>query len=136
MFKKISIAVVLVISAFSASVAYASTTIALYPQPGVTLMGVSCGGIHTTTYVTGFDINGNITGEEYSWTRCGGSGRGGGYKTHTYTAWHAIVWDTNGVALVTLPYDGVALDASFTATDTSGNTIDNLGYNVAELIKA
>ena len=131
--KKFAIAAVFALGAMTASIASASTIIALNPQPGVALMGVSCGGIHTTTYVTGFDVNGNITGEEYSWTRCGLSGRGGGYRSHLYTTWHSIIWNTNGVALATLPYDGVAVDSSFTATDTSGNTIDNFGSRVAEL---
>ena len=100
-----------------------AATIALNPQVGYRLLGVSCGGIHTSTYVTGFDLNGNITGEVYAWTRCGLSGRGGGYHSNLYTSWHSIVWDLTGTALVTLPYDGVVPDPAFTAADSSGDTI-------------
>ncbi len=100
-----------------------ATTIALNPQSGYPLLGVSCGGIHTSTYVTGFDTNGNITGEVYAWTRCGSSGRGGGYHSTVYSSWHSIVWDLTGTALATLPYDGVVPNPAFTATDSSGDTI-------------
>ena len=105
------------------SQALSATLIELQPQPGVPLLGVSCGGVHTSTYVTGFDDNGNIAGEVYAWTRCGGSGRGGGYQSKVYRSWHSIVWDLNGVATATLPYDGVVPDASFTETNAAGNTI-------------
>ena len=84
---------------------------------------MSCGGIHTSTYVTGFNDDGNIAGEVYAWTRCGGSGRGGGYRTTVRRSWHSIVWDLSGVALETLPYDGVVPDASFTETDGAGDII-------------
>ena len=100
-----------------------AATIALNPQPGVVLLGVSCGGIHTSTYVTGFNDAGNIMGEVYAWTRCGGSGRGGGYRSKLYFSWHSIVWDLTGRALVTLPYDGIVPDPAFTETDAAGNTI-------------
>ena len=103
--------------------AHAATTISLLPQPGAFLLGVSCGGIHTSTYVTGFNADGNITGEVYAWTRCGSSGRGGGYTSRLYYSWHSIVWNLSGVALATLPYDGVVPNVAYTQTDAAGDTI-------------
>ena len=91
---------------------------AAYP----TLLGASCGGVHVASYVTGFDENGYIHGEVYAWTRCGGSGRGGGYQSQTYQAWHTIVWDLHQNYKL-LPYDNVVPDPAFTATDAYGNSI-------------
>ena len=89
------------------------------------LLGVSCGGVHVASYVTGFDSLGHITGEVYAWTRCGGSGRGGGYKSHTYQSWTSIAWDLN-LNYKLLPYDQVFPDPAFTAADQYGNTILNV----------
>jgi hypothetical protein len=98
---------------------------ALPLPPGYpTLLGESCGGVHVSSYVTGFDVNGNITGEVYAWTSCGGSGRGGGYHNHIYQSWNSILWDLfTNYKLV--PYDNVLPDPSFTAVDPYGNTILN-----------
>jgi hypothetical protein len=87
-----------------------------------TLLGVSCGGVHVTSYVTGFDAAGNITGELYAWTACGGSGRGGGYKVTHYQSWHSITWALGGTYLVSA-YDGVVPDTTFTDTDQYGNYV-------------
>ena len=100
-----------------------AAVIPLNAQPGYPLLGVSCGGIHTSTYVTGFDFNGNITGEVYAWTRCGGSGRGGGYKSKLYSSWHSIVWDLTGAPLATTTWNGVTPDPLFSETDANDNTI-------------
>ncbi|SEK05418.1 hypothetical protein [Paraburkholderia diazotrophica] len=91
---------------------------AAYP----TLLGVSCGGVHVASYVTGFDQNGYIHGEVYAWTRCGGSGRGGGYQSQTYQSWHTIVWDLRQNYKV-LPYDNVVPDPALRAIDAHGNSI-------------
>ena len=93
---------------------------AAYP----TLLGASCGGVHVSSYVTGFDQNGYIHGEVYAWTSCGVSGRGGGYQSQTYQAWHTIVWDLLQNYKL-LPYDNVVPDPAFTATDANGNSILN-----------
>ena len=87
-----------------------------------TLLGVSCGGVHVTSYVTGFDASGNIRGELYAWTACGGSGRGGGYKVTHYQSWHSITWALGGTYLVS-PYDGLVPDPAVTETDAYGNYI-------------
>ena len=106
-----------------ASTTFAATLTELLPQPGVPLLGVSCGGIHTSTYVTGFNDDGNITGEVYAWTRC----QFGRYQpSRLYKSWHSITWDLDGVALETLPWDGVVPDPSFTETDADGNVISTI----------
>ena len=85
------------------------------------LLGVSCGGVAVTAYITGFNTDGNPTGELVATTRCGGSGRGGGYKSHTYTSITSITWDFFG-GYVLRPYDGGVLDATHVAVDTYGNS--------------
>ena len=104
-----------------------AATIGLNPQPDVALLGVSCGGIHTSTFVTGFNQAGAITGEVYAWTRCEGPRRVGSDRSQLYFSWHSIVWDLNGTPLATLPYDGMTPNPNFTARDGNGDTI----YTVA-----
>jgi hypothetical protein len=104
-----------------------AATILLNPQPDYPLIGgVSCGGDHPSTYVVGFDANGNIKGEVYAWTRCGLSGRGGGYQSTSYSRWHSIVWDLKGTPLVTTPWDGITPDPLFVATDAQGDRISTV----------
>lgn len=98
-----------------------AATIYLQPQPNYPLLGASCGGIHTSTYVTGYDVNGNIKGAVYAWTKCSSGGRGA--PAHTYSAWHSIVWNLQGTALVTIPWDGVTPDTAFTETNEAGDVI-------------
>ncbi len=116
--KKLALLTVLV------PVATLAQTILPLPPGYPTLLGESCGGVHVASYVTGFDGSGNITGEVYAWTTCGGSGRGGGYKTTTYQSWNSITWDlfTN---YRLQPYDQVVPDPAFAASDIYGNTILN-----------
>ena len=111
---------IIIALAFLASTAQAQD-IMLNPQPDYVYLGVSCGGTHPSTYVTGFDANGNIKGEVYAWTRCGLSGRGGGYQY--YDSWHSIIWDLDGNVLGSFDYDGIVPDTTFTETDAAGNTI-------------
>ena len=110
---------------YFAATAASATTITLIPQPDYPYLGVSCGGVLTSTYVTGFDANGNIRGEVYAQTRCGVSGRGGGYQETQYESWHSILWDIEGAVIETLAYDGVVPDPNFSAMDANGNTIHN-----------
>jgi hypothetical protein len=115
---------IVALSLLSLSAAAASAaTITLIPQPDYPYLGVSCGGVLTSTYVIGFDANGNIRGEVYAWTQCGGSGRGGGYQVTKYDSWHSILWDIEGAVIETLPYDAIVPDPNFTATDANGNMI-------------
>ena len=60
-------------------------------------------------------------------TRCGGSGRGGGYHTTTYSASAVVTWDFTG-AVVSYTVPGSAgTGAAFTAFDAFGNEVYNQG---------
>ena len=67
----------------------------LVPQStAFSVLGHSCGGIQEEAFATGFDTtSGFPTGDVYLSTRCGGSGRGGGYHTTTYSAWVGAAWE-------------------------------------------
>ena len=87
--------------AFSAS-ALAATPVSLLlsQSTAFSFLGHSCGGIQEKSFATGFEpASGYPAGDVYLQTRCGGSGRGGGYHTTTYTAWVGVTWDFAGVTL-------------------------------------
>lgn len=90
------------------------------------ILGHSCGGIQEETFATGFGPAGFPEGNVQLSTRCGGSGRGGGYKTTTYTADASVVWDWFGdvrsFARLEAPGGG---SPTFEATDTHGDRIYN-----------
>src|ERR1039457_463933 len=86
-----SIAAVLIcLCLASAAGAAASTQLVLSQSAAFSLLGHSCGGIQERVSATGFAPNGLPAGDVYMQTRCGGSGRGGGYKTTTYSAWATV----------------------------------------------
>jgi hypothetical protein len=108
---------------FSARVALADILLLEPPEPAYpALIDHSCGGVHTSTYVLGFDANGNISGAVHARTRCPmGSGR---YRrSKTYSSWHTLVWDLHGKLLTTTASHPLTPDPEFTATDKHGNTI-------------
>lgn len=83
----------------TASLANAAT-VDLQPIPDAfARLGHSCGGIKQQIFGEGFDVDGNVTGFVFVLTRCGGSGRGGGYHTTTYSTWVDVTWDLNGVVI-------------------------------------
>src|ERR1700724_2331475 len=81
-----------------APAAGAATTTRLLPNQSAafSILGHSCGGIQEQVYATGFATNGYPVGDAYLQTSCGGSGRGGGYKSTTYSAWATVIWDWFG----------------------------------------
>jgi Fibronectin type III domain len=91
------------------------------------IIGRSCGGIQEKVYSTGFAANGYPAGDVYMQTSCGGSGRGGGYKSTTYSAWAAVTWDrfgdTRGYARLEAAAEGIGIEA----TDAYGDRIYNEG---------
>ena len=97
MLHKLSIAaVVMMLTGALASAA----TVPLQPIPDAfARLGRSCGGIQQQIFGLGFDANDNVTGYVYAQTRCGGSGRGGGYHTTTYSVWVAVTWSISGVVI-------------------------------------
>ena len=82
-----------------------------------TLLGASCGGVHVTTYITGFNADGTVAGEVYAWTSCSTGGRGS--KPRKIQAYHTMAWDFFGGYMVSA-YDGGPL-VSGTFTDDYGN---------------
>jgi hypothetical protein len=104
-----------------------ASPIRLYLSEGAAFatLGHSCGGIQQKVYVTGFDANGYPTGNVYLETRCGGSGRGGGYKVTTYTATASVVWTWFGETRSYGPMQG-ALEAE-PAEDSHGDKLYNVG---------
>src|SRR4051812_44077390 len=117
------VAVVLLVSGLGvapAALAANPTSLVVSQSTAFALLGHSCGGIQEQAFATGFDaVSGDPVGDVYLQTRCGGSGRGGGYKVTTYSAWLAAQWDFSG-ALVSssrLASAPIGLDPAFSATD-------------------
>jgi hypothetical protein len=113
-----------------------STTVPLGTSPEQLLLsqgeafgflGHSCGGIQEHAYATGFDpASGFPTGAVYMQTRCGGSGRGGGYHVTTYAAWATVTWDftatvVSDAAVASAPN----VDPTFSMFDANGNEVYN-----------
>lgn len=122
----------LVLATFAGASRASATTIALsIPQSlAFSYLGRSCGGIQEQQFATGFDASsGYPTGAIYLQTRCGGSGRGGGYHVTTYSAWVAATWDFTGTVIASNATAAPAgLDPTFTAFDAFGNEVyDTLG---------
>lgn len=87
-------------------------------------LGHSCGGIQEQSFVTGFDAGGYPTGDVYLQTRCGGSGRGGGYHVTTYSRWVSATWDFSGAVRLTAALTAAPLvSPTFSATDANGDHI-------------
>lgn len=123
--------------ALSAGLRAGATGPAMLSVPAGTafaVLGHSCGGIQEQSFATGFDGSGSPAGEVYLQTRCGGSGRGGGYHVTTYSAWVSATWDFSarlssysvGTTPATLPTPG-------SITDLRGDALDNVlnAVNVA-----
>lgn len=105
-----------------------ATQLVLSQAAAFSLLGHSCGGIQERVYATGFGANGYPTGDVYMQTRCGGSGRGGGYKSTTYSGWASVVWTWLGETRSSTQLQGAAEeDTAFSATDAYGDRVYNAG---------
>src|SRR6478735_12576697 len=130
------VTVLIALGAVSAAGAASSTSLLLPQSTAFSLLGHSCGGIQEQAFATGFDgVSGYPTGDVYVQTRCGGSGRGGGYKTTTYSAWAGVTWDWFGGvrAYTRLEAAPAGLSPTFSAEDAYGDRIYNVlnAVNVA-----
>ncbi len=108
--------------------ASASTSLTLPQSTAFSVLGASCGGIQERAQATGFDaVSGLPSGDVYLQTRCGGSGRGGGYKVHTYSAWVGVTWDFAGAvqSYATLAAAPTDLDPTLSVTDAAGDRLFN-----------
>jgi hypothetical protein len=133
MHRRLLVAVVAVLGASAGLVATANSASAS-PIPLVVsqgsafaVLGHSCGGIQEKAYVSGFAaVTGYPVGDVYLSTRCGGSGRGGGYHVTTYSAWVNTAWDFTGALVSDVVVTGaVSVDPTFSALDSHGNEIYN-----------
>jgi hypothetical protein len=97
----------------------------LLPQSAAfSILGYSCGGIQEQAFATGFDP----TGDVYIQARCGGSGRGGGYHSTTYSAWVGVTWDFAGNVLSSARLTRApTVSATFSATDANGDEVYKTG---------
>jgi hypothetical protein len=105
----------------------ANTTQLLLSQGAAfSILGHSCGGIQEHAYATGFGGGGYPTGEVYMQTRCGGSGRGGGYKVTTYSAWATVTWDWYGGTRSFAKLEAAPeVSTTFSAEDAYGDRVYN-----------
>jgi len=122
--------------AVGVSTAAAAPVSLLVPQStAFAILGRSCGGIQEQALVTGFDpASGYPTGAVYVQTRCGGSGRGGGYHTTTYSAWVGVTWDfAGGVRSASQLTTAPAVSPTLAVTDANGDQVYNVlnAVNVA-----
>ena len=104
------------------------TSLLVSQSTAFSILGHSCGGIQEQAFATGFDSSsGYPVGDVYLQTRCGGSGRGGGYKTTTYSAWTAVTWDWAGTATSTTRLASApAVSPTFSAFDAHGDQVYNV----------
>jgi len=121
-------AMVLFVTVVVGSAASGTTSLLVSQSIAFSVLGHSCGGIQEQALATGFDAtSGYPMGEVYLQTRCGGSGRGGGYHTTTYSGWVGVIWDYTGAVLA---YDVItaptSVDPTFSAFDSFGNEVYNV----------
>src|SRR4051812_19298595 len=103
-----------------------NTPLLLTQSAALSFLGHSCGGIQERAYASGFDpATGYPAGSVYLSTSCGGSGRGGGYHTTTYTAWVAVVWDFTGAVVSDAATAAQPVNSSLVAYDSHGNEVYN-----------
>jgi len=87
----------LALSALLAGSAAQADTLTLASPSPFAVIGRQCGAGTTASTATGFTPDGDyITGLTSVSTRCGGSGRGGGYHTTTYSGCGITRWDLVG----------------------------------------
>jgi IPT/TIG domain-containing protein len=121
-------AAALLVSLAGAGAASGATSLLVPQSTAFAVLGHSCGGIQEQAFATGFDpSSGYPTGDVYLQTRCGGSGRGGGYHVTTYSAWVGASWDYTGtlVSSAVLASAPTGLDPTFSAFDAFGNEVFN-----------
>ena len=112
----------------SASATSSPIRLLLNENDAFAILGHWCGGIQQSSYATGFALDGYPTGVVYMQTKCGGSGRGGGYKTTTYSGWAEVVWTWFGETRSYTKTAGAgAHSEGFSASDEHGDRIYDEG---------
>ena len=120
-------AVVAMVSGALAGAASAAETLRLYmgEGPAFAVLGHWCGGIKQEVFETGFSSRGYPIGNVQFKTTCGGSGRGGGGHSTTYTATAGVEWTWFGETRSYSAASG-SLEA-IPATDAYGDSLYNVG---------
>jgi len=110
-----------------ASSASAASPIRLYLSEGAAfrVLGHWCGGIQQEVFVTGFAANGYPQGNISMKTTCGGSGRGGGGHSTTYTGTASAIWTWFGETRSYSTPGGPLVAKE--ATDSHGDRVYNTG---------
>ncbi len=102
------------------------TRLVLSQSAAFSMLGHSCGGIQEEVFATGFASNGYPAGDVYMSTKCGGSGRGGGYKTTTYSGWASVTWTWFAETGSFAPLEGPA-GGGGEFVDAHGDRLYNVG---------
>jgi hypothetical protein len=130
MFRKaplVLVTLVIGVFGFAAPSAAAPMQLLLSQSAAFSILGHSCGGIQEQVFTTGFDQpTGNPVGVVYMSTRCGGSGRGGGYHTTMYSAWATVTWSFAGATLsYSIASPAPTVNSTFSAYDGHGDQVYN-----------
>ncbi len=91
------------------------------------ILGHSCGGIQEESFATGFAASGYPEGTVALSTRCGGSGRGGGGHTTTYTGAANVEWTWFGEVRSFSKSEAAGGSPTFEATDAHGDRLYQSG---------
>ena len=119
-----------VLAVCGATAARADTLTLTSPSP-FAVIGRQCGTGTTATTATGFTADGfYITGLTSVSTRCGGSGRGGGYHTTTYSGCGITRWDLAGrlIDITSAPCSAPDAAAVFTSDGYTEGTSSSRVY--------
>lgn len=135
-YKRLALTVLIYAIPITVASAATSTQLLLPSATAFSILGASCGGIQEQTFASGFDQSGNVNGEVYLQTRCGGSGRGGGYTTHTYSSWVDVTWDLNGLVLADAVTGAPNPDPSIAGAYHSGGLVGGANFPTCNNVTA
>jgi hypothetical protein len=100
--------------------------LSLSQSAAFSILGHSCGGIQEQTFATGFNaMTGDPRGAVFMKTTCGGSGRGGGGHSTTYTGSANVNWNLSGVVVSYATPASGTVSPTFSAFDAHGDEIYN-----------
>ena len=111
----------------AAIVEAAPTSLVLSQAAAFSILGHSCGGIQEKPYATGWSATtGSPVGDVYLSTRCGGSGKGGGGGSTTYSAWVGVTWGFDGSTVSYSTLSGTpTVDPTLSVYDAHGDNLYN-----------
>jgi hypothetical protein len=110
---------VLALALLLSAPAFAGTSLTLTPLSPFQVLGVQCGTGTSVATATGF-AGAYATTYTVASTRCGGSGRGGGYHVHTYNGCATARYTLTGELRDYAPVACIGADSSLTFTTDTG----------------